>query len=47
MKCCFAFQNERAEHKAQQKDFHTAVIVAERGREEAQAEMARFFLQKF
>ncbi|KHJ84954.1 hypothetical protein OESDEN_15325, partial [Oesophagostomum dentatum] len=27
---------------AQQRDFHTAVIVAERGREEAQAEMTRW-----
>ncbi|ETN79064.1 hypothetical protein NECAME_10066 [Necator americanus] len=35
-------ETERAEHKAQQKDFHTAVIVAERGREEAQAEMTSF-----
>ncbi|KAK6741666.1 hypothetical protein RB195_009502 [Necator americanus] len=35
-------ETERAEHKAQQKDFHTAVIVAERGREEAQAEMTRW-----
>ncbi|KHJ86910.1 hypothetical protein OESDEN_13326 [Oesophagostomum dentatum] len=30
---------ERLEHMAQQRDFHTAVVVAERGREEAQAEM--------
>ncbi|RCN47769.1 hypothetical protein ANCCAN_06106 [Ancylostoma caninum] len=37
-----ALENERAEHIAQQRDFHTAVIVAERGREEAQAEMTRW-----
>ncbi|CAJ0600390.1 unnamed protein product [Cylicocyclus nassatus] len=35
-------ETERAEHIAQQRDFHTAVIVAERGREEAQAEMTRW-----
>ncbi|KJH50829.1 hypothetical protein DICVIV_02979 [Dictyocaulus viviparus] len=37
-----SLENERAEHKALQRDLHVAVQVAERGREEAEAEVARF-----